>query len=1826
MQRGAIGEVSVSAEPGLDIVAVHIANGPVLLLHPETARDLFRAQSGAAQRGSANGVHVFAELQWDGLENQNLPTRGATRGVIGKVFVGLIQIITGAGSEAAADVATDLIVKRVDNQVDPGLYRLDAKVLNRLKGTQPVQTEDIVVGAKPMLVLLHGTFSNTHSGFGELWSKHPAKVASLFQSYSGVFALEHSTLGASPIQNAMDLANILPPGADVHLLSHSRGGLVGEVLAKVCGFPDLGLDDFAKLACGAEYQQQREDLQRLKKIVQEKRITVGRFVRVACPARGTLLASNRLDAYLSVFKWGMDLVGLPVLPEMVGFLADVAKHRTDPATIPGLAAQMPLSPLVQWLHKIDGPAAGQLRVIAGDMEGDSVVSWLKTLLSDTYFWTDNDLVVQTSSMYGGAPRKQASTFLLSRGGGVSHFSYFSNPTTAEAVVNGLMLDDPQGFRTIGPQSWAGKSASGSRGRASDKPMSEKPAVFILPGILGSNLKVGDRRIWISPWLINGLDRLAYQEGIADEVSPDGAVNLVYENLAEFLADTHQVFEFGYDWRLPLEDEARRLADAVQTALDARQSSRQPVRLLAHSMGGLLARTFLLERPLIWKRMMDHPRACLLMLGTPNAGSWAPMQVLSGDDSFGNGLAFAGAPFRANESRKLMASFPGFIQLQASLCDPLFNLADVKTWQTLADKDRVWLEERSIWHKLGIQKDYYAWGVPTPGALKRAVELRGRLDKQDLTPYRNKMLLVVGNAKSTPDGFALDPEKGFNYKDAQDGGDGRVTLHSALLPGVRTWTLDCAHGDLPRQESAFTDFLSLLESSRVSKLKELGTSTNTSISRGMPQVRMEPTRYVLNRPAWWGRVTPLSFDQVFDVASGVDTRRAQLELPALSITVANCNLKFTRDPLIIGHYASAGLTGSERVVDEMVGGLLGDALKMGLYPQEPCSNQIFMNIAINGENPLQLPRPEAAIVVGLGPEGKLRSSDLMHTVRQGVLAWAQRLAEQHHGIPVHFEIASALIGSGGTGMSPGQSAALIAQGVREANQRLQQKSWPIVSRLHLTELYLDRATEAWRAVQVLGVSRPDEYVVTPLIQSGTGWLRRPLEGGYRGTSYDFISAITEYDQNRLPLIAYTLDTKRARAEVRAQATQGALLRELISSSSNQRSSNSNIGQTLFKLLIPIEMDAYLSGSAEIQMELDSSTAGIPWELLDTKRERNPSAYDSVVPWAIRAKLLRKLRTDNFRAQVTDATPEADVLIIGEPSTDTKIYPRLPGARAEARNIAALFKGMLDNDRIHELIAEDTDPCLKVNALAVTGALLERDWRIVHIAGHGEPPVYEGEQPKKAGEPVPKIVDPRGVVMSDGIFLGPREMKSMRVVPQLVFINCCHLAAGNPDDLQKLPHLRYDRARFAATVAGELISIGVRCVVAAGWAVEDGPASVFAIRFYGELLAGRRFIDAVGAAREAAWRQPNSGNTWAAYQCYGDPDWVFVSGNEDANQPEPSDERVLNSIGSAQALIVALEIAVDDSRYKKVDRARVQSMIESLDARFGQQWNDIGEVGEAFGQAWAEAGDTDKAIVWFERAICANDGSASLKASEQLGELRARKAWSEVAGAVDHAGEEGRKALRRARKETADAIELLSRVCKLQPTLGRTSLCGAAYKRLAMIEFLANDTDAEDKALKQMQAYYAEAQACARIRGAEHAYRPTLERISAELFSGGPAGLIVELENLKALLSPLVKTNPDFESVAGLILVSLYQALVGKKLAKNLPVIVSELDNLHSRVPAPLKWTEVQSQAEFVLQRYARKAKKLESVAVQTLQKRLKEWVQSPSVDDGETGSQVVSSIL
>src|SRR5690348_9389849 len=58
--RGATGPVSVTASPEDDVVVLHVVNGPSLVLHPETARDLLLAQSSTTRGGATRDGAVAA--------------------------------------------------------------------------------------------------------------------------------------------------------------------------------------------------------------------------------------------------------------------------------------------------------------------------------------------------------------------------------------------------------------------------------------------------------------------------------------------------------------------------------------------------------------------------------------------------------------------------------------------------------------------------------------------------------------------------------------------------------------------------------------------------------------------------------------------------------------------------------------------------------------------------------------------------------------------------------------------------------------------------------------------------------------------------------------------------------------------------------------------------------------------------------------------------------------------------------------------------------------------------------------------------------------------------------------------------------------------------------------------------------------------------------------------------------------------------------------------------------------------------------------------------------------------------------------------------------------------------------------------------------------------------------------------------------------------------------------------------------------------------------------------------------------------------------------
>ena len=149
-------------------------------------------------------------------------------------------------------------------------------------------------------------------------------------------------------------------------------------------------------------------------------------------------------------------------------------------------------------------------------------------------------------------------------------------------------------------------------------------MLILPGIMGSLL--GHPRtllwdaIWLNPEAISRGEMLKLsisRPPRAGDIRALDVLPLYYTALRVRLRDVGMNADFfAYDWRKNVED----LAKQLETQLAKESAS--SISLVAHSMGGLVCRAVVkLDGPGIKKVKR------IVVLGTPNFGSFVPAQVL-----------------------------------------------------------------------------------------------------------------------------------------------------------------------------------------------------------------------------------------------------------------------------------------------------------------------------------------------------------------------------------------------------------------------------------------------------------------------------------------------------------------------------------------------------------------------------------------------------------------------------------------------------------------------------------------------------------------------------------------------------------------------------------------------------------------------------------------------------------------------------------------------------------------------------------------------------------------------------------------------------------------------------------------------------------------------------------------------------------------------------------------------------------------------------------------------------------------------------------------------
>jgi hypothetical protein len=292
-------------------------------------------------------------------------------------------------------------------------------------------------------------------------------------------------------------------------------------------------------------------------------------------------------------------------------------------------------------------------------------------------------------------------------------------------------------------------------------------VYIIPGILGSQLclprerPAPDNLLWLDPYDVH-LGLLTQLALSRSPVRACGPVLHGYLPLKLTLeAAGYTVHGFDYDWRRDI------AATATALALRLATESAREISLIAHSMGGLVARIALHAES--GQRVQR-----LITLGTPHGGSFAPVLAVRGVYPVLRRLAQID-PFHSAEdiAREVFASFHSLYQMLPQNHSP--DLIDARNWPRSG---------------------------PQPNAT-----LLARVPMLDLGGTDARISAIAGHGFDSVVSVA-NVDDGFYYR-FDGNGDGTVPTDRATLEGCEAWYCNVTHNELLRSPVVHDAVLQLL---------------------------------------------------------------------------------------------------------------------------------------------------------------------------------------------------------------------------------------------------------------------------------------------------------------------------------------------------------------------------------------------------------------------------------------------------------------------------------------------------------------------------------------------------------------------------------------------------------------------------------------------------------------------------------------------------------------------------------------------------------------------------------------------------------------------------------------------------------------------------------------------------------------------------------------------------------------------------------------------------------------------------------------------------------
>lgn len=336
-----------------------------------------------------------------------------------------------------------------------------------------------------------------------------------------------------------------------------------------------------------------------------------------------------------------------------------------------------------------------------------------------------------------------------------------------------------------------------------------PVVFLLPGIMGS--KLGALRgkavdlLWLHPLAVGEGKLLNLALPASEGLTPLGVMLPGYLKLKLSLeiAGFAPLFH-SFDWRQDLATLARSLSDAIE------QCEARTVSVVGHSMGGLVARAALAND--------SHGRIeRLIQLGTPNGGSFAPVQALRGVYPTVRKIAALDASRTAEElAEKVFRTLPGlYALLPQKDASQTLDLFDIGNWP----KDRFRPDERLL------------------------VEARAARDR--LPAADDRCCTVIGFGQETVISCAPH-ESGFVYRVSRHG-DGTVPVPLAEWSGSATWYVDAGHGAMTNDDRVIAAVIDLLSTGQTKRLAKQQPEYDRNVVREISDGELR--KFATHKVAW-----------------------------------------------------------------------------------------------------------------------------------------------------------------------------------------------------------------------------------------------------------------------------------------------------------------------------------------------------------------------------------------------------------------------------------------------------------------------------------------------------------------------------------------------------------------------------------------------------------------------------------------------------------------------------------------------------------------------------------------------------------------------------------------------------------------------------------------------------------------------------------------------------------------------------------------------------------------------------------------------------------------